>query len=218
MSRKKLKKFINYNVYYEVSNNKRLKLSDIRLVDKGDACYSQVVNRNFDSCKYVHHILTPAYHTREYLVNIKAVAKELRCIGAKFYTLVRKDFSKVHIIRLPFFKEYNHNIFYANFIRNLFYETKSNIIDYDLYFKGLRGLTDDVCPNNDGVYRLLYYQNKAVANSKVTYGRGDHNILYKNCNLYTSEQIDKVYKTFGDINTSALLTTSKYLKELNKKA
>jgi hypothetical protein len=195
MVKKKKEKWQNYKVYYQCSNNLRLKGKKL-VIPKDQACFSSIINK---PGKYVHHILTPEILEMETVANIKAIVAEFKkFLPSTVIYYERKNL----IIRIEKQNRYNFNMLLCNFIRNIYYRTNKELLKNDLYYAGLRGKTNDICPSEDGLYRLLYYQNKAIGNTK--YGRGDHNILYKKCKLYTFDEVKEIYQN-SNITTQDLL-------------
>jgi len=195
MVKKKKEKWGQYKVIYQCSDHLRLKGKKL-VIDKGLACFGDITRRRG---KYVHHILTPEILEMETVANIKAIVTEFK----KFLpSTVMYYEQKNLIIRVEKQDRYNFNMLLCNFIRNIYYRTNKDLLKNDLYYAGLRGKTNDICPSEDGLYRLLYYQNKATGNTQ--YGRGDHNILYKKCKLYTFDEVKEIYQK-SDISTQALL-------------
>jgi len=192
-------KYQNCIVFWKTSNNLRLE-NNLTKNSGQSACFSNLKNK---TDKYVHHILNPSILKMEYVTNIRLIVKELQKILGKKVAMYKLDTSWV--IRIPLQKKYNHNMLLSNFIRNIYYTTYGRkLIDYDYYYAGLAGKTSDVCPSEDGLYRLLFYQNKAVEKTTEKFYRGDHNILYNPCKLYNYKEVKKIYRK-SNIETSNLL-------------
>lgn len=192
-------KYKQHIVYFITNDDLRLKgkLPE----NKGmKPCFS--ILRNTQN-KYIHHVLTPNILQMEYLSNIRLIVKELQKMLGKEVAMYK--FNDSWIIRIPLQEKYNHNVLLCNFIRNIYCSVGGKkLIDYDYYYAGLAGKTEDVCPSEDGLYRLLFYQNKAVAKTTERYDRGNHNILYNPCRLYIYDEVKRIYKN-SNIETMDLL-------------